>query len=148
MLDENGLSEAIRWYMQGLAERSDLKIELGISENFGRLPGEIELAVFRIVQECLMNIHRHSGSKTATIQLSRAAERVFLEVQDKGKGISAEKLTEIQAQHSGVGITGMRERVRHLGGDINIESNSRGTNISVMFPVPKSPLDGIQYTMY
>jgi PAS domain S-box-containing protein len=148
LLDENGLSEAIRWYIQGLTERSDLKIELGISENFGRLPSEIELAVFRIVQECLTNIHRHSGSKTATIQLSRAAERVFLEVQDEGKGISAEKLTEIQAQHSGVGITGMRERVRHLGGDINIESNSRGTNISVMFPVPKIALDGIQYTMY
>src|SRR6266436_6694987 len=71
LLDENGLSEAIPWYLQGLAERSGLSTKLNISENFGRLPAEMELAVFRIVQECLTNIHRHSGSKTATIRLWR-----------------------------------------------------------------------------
>jgi PAS domain S-box-containing protein len=136
LLDESGLSEAIRWYMQGLAERSGLNIELSISENFGRLPGEMELAVFRIVQECLTNIHRHSGSKTATIRLSRIAESVSLEIQDEGKGIPAEKLAGIQAQHSGVGITGMRERVRHLKGAMSIQSNGRGTKISVTLPIP------------
>ena len=121
--------------MQGLAERSALNIDLSISENFGRLPGEMELAVFRIVQECLTNIHRHSDSQTATIRLSRTAESVSLEIQDEGKGISAEQLAMIQGQRSGVGITGMRERVRHFGGVLNIQSNDRGTKIRVTFPV-------------
>ena len=136
LLDENGLSEAIRWYMQGLTERSGLSIELSISENFGRLPGEFELAVFRIVQECLTNIHRHSGSKTATIRLSRTAESVSLQIQDEGKGISAEKLAGIQSERSGVGITGMRERVRHFRGVMDIQSNGTGMKIAVTFPVP------------
>ena len=138
LLDENGLSEAIRWYMQGLMERSGLSIKLSISENFGRLPGEIELAVFRIVQECLTNIHRHSGSKTATVRLSRTAESVFLQIQDEGKGISAEKLAGIQALRSGVGITGMRERVRHFRGVLDIQSNGRGTKIAITLPVTMS----------
>jgi PAS domain S-box-containing protein len=136
LLDENGLSEAIRWYVQGLMERSDLQIELGISQNFGRLPGEMELSVFRIVQECLTNIHRHSDSKTATIRLSRRAESVSLEIQDEGKGISPEKLAGIRAQRSGVGITGMRERIRHFGGALDIQSGATGTKILVELPVP------------
>jgi PAS domain S-box-containing protein len=135
LLDENGLPEAIRWYLQGMAERSGLKVELEVTENFGRLPDEIELAVFRIVQECLTNIHRHADSANATIRLSRDANNVFVEAQDYGKGISAEKLAGIQGQRSGVGITGMRERVRHLGGSMNIESNENGTTISVTLPV-------------
>ncbi len=138
LLDENGLSEAIRWYMQGLMERSGLSIELSISENFGRLPSDMELAVFRIVQECLTNIHRHSGSKTARIRLSRTAESVSLQIQDEGKGISAEKLARMESQRSGVGITGMRERVRHFRGVMDIQSNARGTKISVTCPVPIS----------
>jgi PAS domain S-box-containing protein len=136
LLDEMGLSEAIRWYMQGLAERSGMSIDLSISEDFGRHPGEVELAMFRIVQECLTNIHRHSGSKTATVRLSRRAESISLEIQDEGKGMSAEELAGMQGQRSGVGITGMRERVRHLRGAMNIQSNDRGTKISVTFPVP------------
>jgi PAS domain S-box-containing protein len=135
LLDENGLSGAIEWYIRGLEERSHLKIELCIPEAFGRLPGEIELAVFRLIQECVTNILRHSGSKTATIRLTRAAESVCLEIEDKGKGIPAEKLGEIQAQRSGVGITGMRERVRHLGGALDIQSIGGGTKVSVTIPV-------------
>jgi PAS domain S-box-containing protein len=136
LLDENGVSDAIRWYMQGLTERSGLRIELNIPESFGRLPREMELAVFRIVQECLTNIHRHSGSKTATIRLSRDAKSVSLEIQDDGKGIPAEKLARIQAQRSGVGITGIRERVRHFGGVLDIQSDGKGTKISITLPVP------------
>jgi PAS domain S-box-containing protein len=136
LLDENGLSQAIHWYVQGLAERSDLKIELDVSQDFGRLPAEMELSVFRIVQESLTNIHRHSDSKTATIRLSRAAEGVCLEIEDAGKGISAEKLAGMQGQRSGVGITGMRERIRHFAGTMDIQSNDRGTKISVKLPVP------------
>jgi PAS domain S-box-containing protein len=135
LLDENGLSEAIPWYIRGLTERSGLTVDLNISENFGRLSDEMELTVFRIVQECMTNIHRHSGTKTATIRLSRENDSVSLEIQDDGKGIPAQKLAEIQTQRAGVGITGMRERVRHLRGQMNVESNNRGTKISVAFPL-------------
>jgi PAS domain S-box-containing protein len=134
LLDENGLPGAIHWYIQGLAERSGLKSKLIIPKDFGRLSDDVEVTIFRIVQECLTNIHRHSESKTAAIQLSRTAESVFLEIQDEGKGIPAEKLAEIQGYRTGVGITGMRERVRHLNGTIDIQSNANGTKISVRFP--------------
>src|SRR5467141_486484 len=139
LLDENGLSQAIHWYMQGLKERSDLDIELSIPENFGRLPADLELTIFRIVQEGLTNIHRHSGSKTATIRLSRSADSVLLRIEDHGKGISPEKLAALRAQRTGVGITGMRERVRHLNGVMDIQSNGTGATISVTFPVPTIP---------
>jgi PAS domain S-box-containing protein len=139
LLDENGLSQAIHWYMQGLTERTDLEIELNIPENFGRLPADLELTIFRIVQEGLTNIHRHSGSKTATIRLSRNANSVLLKIEDHGKGISPEKLVAIRAQRTGVGITGMRERVRHLKGAMDIQSNGTGATISVTFPIPVIP---------
>jgi PAS domain S-box-containing protein len=135
LLDETGLSRAIDWYMQGLMERSGLEIELDIAENFGRLPADLELTIFRIVQESLTNIHRHSGSKTAKIHLSRSAHDVLLEIQDEGKGIPAEKLAAIKAQRTGVGIAGMRERVRHLKGEMDIQSNDGGATIVVTFPL-------------
>ena len=137
LLDETGLSEALRWYLQGLAERSDLKIRLGVSENLGRVSSDLELAVFRVVQECLTNIHRHSGSKTATVALSRDEDTLSLEIDDEGQGISPQRLAKIRAQHSGVGITGMRERIRCLGGTFDIQSDGRGTKISVTFPISK-----------
>ena len=136
LLEENGLPVAIRWFIEGLAQRSDLKIELTIPKDFGRLPEEVEVAVFRIVQECLTNIHRHSGSKAASIRLSTDGTGVSLEIQDEGKGIPAEKLAQIQFQRSGVGIAGIRERVRHLNGVMNIQSNSNGTKVSVTTPIP------------
>jgi PAS domain S-box-containing protein len=136
LLDENGLPEAVRWYLQGLMERSGLTVDPQIDNDFGRLPDEMELAMFRIVQECLTNIHRHSGSKTATVRLSRTSTRVTLEIEDQGKGIPAEKLAGIRAARSGVGITGMRERVRHYNGSLQIDSNHNGTKILVTLPVP------------
>src|ERR1700719_649711 len=139
LLDENGLSQAIHWYMQGLKERTDLEIELSVPEDFGRLPADLELTIFRIVQEGLTNIHRHSGSKTATIRLSRGADSVLLRIEDHGKGISPEKLAALRAQRTGVGITGMRERVRHLKGVLDIQSSGTGATISVTFPVPMVP---------
>ena len=140
LLDENGLPEAIRWYLHGLMERSGLSVDLDIADDFGRLPGEMELAIFRVVQECITNIHRHSGSKIAMIRLSRSEDAVALEIKDEGKGIPPEKLDGIRAQRSGVGITGMRERVRHLHGAMQIHSNGQGTKISVSLPLPK--IDG------
>jgi len=111
---------------------------LEIPSDFERLPREMELVMFRLVQECLTNIHRHSGSETAVIRIARDSENVSLDVLDKGKGISAEKLSGIQARSSGVGIRGMRERVRHFGGTMNVESNKEGTRISFTLPLPKT----------
>jgi len=135
LLDESGLSEAIRWYMQGLMDRSGLAIELDIPDDFGRLPQDLELALFRIVQEALTNIHRHSGSKTATVRVSRGDDSVLLEIQDHGEGIPVEKLAAIKAQRTGVGIAGMRERVRQCKGEMDIQSNSSRTKISVTLPL-------------
>ena len=134
LLDETGLSEALRWYIQGLSERSGLDIALEVPEDFERLSREMELVMFRLVQECLTNIHRHSGSKSAVIRVARDSDHLSLEVQDNGKGISQEKLCEIQSQGSGVGLRGMRERARHFGGHMMIESNHKGTKISFQFP--------------
>ena len=92
--------------------------------------------MFRLLQECLTNIHRHSGSKSALIRVERDGETVTLDVQDEGKGIAGEKLSEIQSQGSGVGIRGMRERVRQFGGQMNFESN-KGTKVSFKFPIPQ-----------
>jgi signal transduction histidine kinase len=131
LLDETGLSGALLWYIQGLNERSELDITLEIPEDFGRLSSEMELVIFRIVQECLTNVHRHSGSKLARIGLSRIGQIVSIEVQDEGKGIAPEKLLEIQSQGAGVGIRGMRERVIRYGGDLTIQSGSWGTKILV-----------------
>lgn len=131
LLEETGLPATLRWYIEGLSDRSGLNISLNVSENFGRLPSDLELVIFRLVQECLTNVHRHSESKSAAIRLGRAAGRVSLEVQDDGRGISPERMSEIQSQGSGVGIAGMRERIRPFDGDLSIHSNGRGTKISV-----------------
>jgi len=139
MLDEGGLSYALRWYVEGLVERSGLEIDLKIPDSFERLSREMELVIFRVVQECLTNIHRHSGSKTASIRIERQHENVQVTVQDSGKGMSAEKLAEIQSQGKGVGLRGMRERVRNLQGELTIES-SGGTKVSAILPAKKSIL--------
>jgi PAS domain S-box-containing protein len=138
LLDENGLYSAISWYVQGLLERSDVDIRLDISEDLGRLPRDMELVVFRLVQECLTNIHRHSESKTASIRMAREGNEVTLDIRDQGKGMSPERLAEIQAGRTGVGIRGMRERLRQFEGTVNIESNRSGTRVFVTIPIPDS----------
>ena len=140
LLDESGLSSALSWYVQGLVERSGMDIQLDIPEDFGRLPRDMEMAIFRLLQECLTNIHRHSGSKTALIRVVRAANGIALDVQDRGKGIPPQKLAEIQSGGAGVGIRGMRERLRQFEGKLEIESGESGTHILVRIPVPKSLL--------
>jgi PAS domain S-box-containing protein len=137
-LDESGLSSALRWYTDGLVERSGLTIDLNTPDDLERLAPEVELAIFRLVQECLTNIHRHSGSKTAAIRIAREPEEVLVEVQDHGKGMSQERLAEVQSQGVGVGIRGMRERVRQSHGELTIDSNALGTKITAIFPA-KSP---------
>jgi PAS domain S-box-containing protein len=136
LLDEEGLDPALDWYLRGLKERSGLDIRLKIPQDFGRLPRDLELVVFRLVQECITNVHRHSGSKSAVVHLSRAKDKVTVEVQDRGRGISAERLAEIQSRNAGVGIRGMRERVRQFDGEMNIETSESGTRVTVKLPAP------------
>ena len=138
LLDETGISSALSWYVQGLAERSSLAIDLKVADNFGRLPSQMELFIFRLVQECLTNIHRHSGSKTALIRIEREENTVHVKVEDQGRGMSPERLAEIQFQGTGVGIRGMRERVRHLSGELVIESNGSGTKVYATLPLTAS----------
>ena len=142
LLDDTGLSGALRWYVAGLSKRSGIDISLDLDEALGRLPRGLETAVFHIVQESLTNIHRHSGSKTATLRIARRGSRLLLDIEDAGSGIPAEKLREIQTQGSGVGIAGMRERVLHFNGDIRITSVNTGTRIAVTFPVEPGGLRG------
>ena len=137
LLDENGLPAALPWYIRGLSERSGLDIAFCISEEFGRLPREQELTIFRLVQECLTNIHRHSGSKTASIRIKRDPDKILVEVQDQGKGIPREKLTQIEDGISGVGIRGMRERLRQFQGEMIVESVGTGTTVVVSIPTPR-----------
>jgi PAS domain S-box-containing protein len=98
LLDEAGISSALNWYVQGLVERGDLEIDFKSSENFGRLQSEMEVVIFRLVQECLTNIHRHSGSKTALIRIERKENTVQVMVEDQGKGMPPERLAQIQSQ--------------------------------------------------
>jgi signal transduction histidine kinase len=136
LLDETGLAAALTWYVEGLRSRSRLQMTLSVADDIGRLPSDMELVIFRVVQECLTNIHRHSGSKTAAITIARTPESITVEVRDRGKGMAPKKLAQVQSRGSGVGISGMRERVRQLHGDIRIESNNSGTRVFVSFPLP------------
>lgn len=139
LLDEAGLSSALRWYVEGFAVRSKIKVDLDLPEDFGRLPRESETAIFRVVQECLTNIHRHSGSPVAKIRLRHRDQEVLVEIADKGKGIPPEKQEHLLSTGApGVGIRGMRERLRQLGGTLDINSNGTGTVVIVKLPVPDS----------
>jgi signal transduction histidine kinase len=139
LLDEAGLSSALGWYADGFAQRSKIAVDLDCPDDFGRVPREMETAVFRLVQECLTNIHRHSGSATATIRLHRSKHEVVIEVEDKGKGIPSEKLDRMTSVGTpGVGITGMKERVRQLGGTLEINSASTGTRIVACLPLSET----------
>lgn len=142
LLDEMGLVSAVRWFLDGFAQRSGIEVTFKATENFDRLPDQIELTLFRVVQECLSNIHRSSGSKTARVELVREKRSVRLEVSDEGRGIPPEVLAEFQrvGVSTGVGLSGMRERVRQLRGTFQLEPGSPGTRIWIMLPVPAADL--------
>ena len=136
LLDEAGLASALHWYVDGFAERSKIKVDLEIPAGFERLARESETAIFRTVQECLTNIHRHSGSPTAKIRIAISDGHICVEVEDRGKGIPSEKQFELASTGTpGVGIRGMRERLRQLGGSLDIHSNGKGTVIVARLPV-------------
>jgi signal transduction histidine kinase len=139
MLDEAGLVLALEWYVEGFAQRSQTKVTLDLPASYQRLPQEMELAIFRIVQEALSNVYRHSGSKSASVRLTIDTEHVRLFVEDAGKGISDEKLEAVgSGSKFGVGIRGMRERARHLGGELELKSADSGTCVQVTLPIRKN----------
>lgn len=143
LLDEAGLASALRWCVDGFVQRSHIKVDLDMPRDFARLPGEMETAIFRVVQECLTNIHRHSESPVAKIVLRERHKEVVVEIGDRGKGISQEKLQDLASSGTpGVGVRGMRERLRQLGGTLEIKSTSSGTVVTVRLPTElKSPPD-------
>jgi two-component system NarL family sensor kinase len=110
-----------------------------VAGDFGRLSNDMEIAIFRMVQECLTNVHRHSNSETGEVRLVRDAERVRVEVKDKGRGIPPEKQwTLSSSQRGGVGFRGMRERIQELGGRLDIQSDKNGTAVTATMPVAKT----------
>lgn len=143
LLDEVGLASALRWYIDEFSKRSKITVNLEIAGDFGRLPNEMEIAIFRMVQECLSNVHRHSDSQTGAVRLVRDAQRVRVEVSDRGKGIPREKRTALNSQQGGVGFRGMRERIQQLGGRLEICSDEHGTIVGATMPVLKVAQAGL-----
>ena len=137
LLDEVGFSSAARWYLQGFSERSGVEVKVNMPDNVGRLPRDLELALFRVLQESLTNIHRHARSPKAEVTLQSSPSQLVLRVKDYGNGIPQELLETFRTKGTGfgIGLSGMRERVRELGGQLDIHSNSSGTLISVTLPL-------------
>jgi len=137
MLDEAGLEDAIRHYAGGFTERTGIEVELEIPRRFGRMKPDAEMALFRVVQESLTNIQRHSGSPRAKIRIDRGPGRVTLEISDKGSGISGNQRRRNGRLSFGlgVGIPSMHERVKLIGGRLDIESSSSGTTVRATVPV-------------
>jgi two-component system NarL family sensor kinase len=143
LLDEAGLRDALHWFIGGFIERSGIQTDLEISPNVARLPRVLETAIFRIIQESLTNIHRHSGSAKASIRLALNGDQIFLTISDQGKGMPSEATLEEpntreqpkKNRKLGVGIAGMRERVLQLGGQFEVAPGKPGTIIKVVFPI-------------
>jgi signal transduction histidine kinase len=134
--EELGLTASLRDFVDGFASRSGIQVSLDIDPNLGRLGYELELTIYRVVQEALSNVHRHSESRTARIALERYAEFVQVEIGDAGRGIPPEVLAPEGSKFAGVGIAGMRERLRGLGGRLEIQSDPGGTSIQAVLPLP------------
>jgi signal transduction histidine kinase len=132
LLEEIGLISAVPWYVEGFAKRSGIEVNLAMPPELDRLPQPVEITLFRVLQECLTNIHRHSESNSAKVAITIAPERVTLRIEDSGKGIAA---AGGQLAKSGVGLASMRERVRELGGELKITSSSSGTVVMTIIPL-------------
>jgi signal transduction histidine kinase len=139
LLDEAGLASALRWYVEGFSERSRIDAKLDIPREFPGLSKEMELSIFRVVQECLTNIHRHAGSPTAGIRIIQDDACLRVEIEDAGRGIPPEKESMFgSSAHAGVGIRGMRERLRQSGGTLLVQSNGHGTRVTAILPVVRA----------
>jgi signal transduction histidine kinase len=136
LLDEAGLASALQWYVEGFSARSKVDVKLDCPESFEGLSKEMELSVFRVVQECLTNIHRHAGSPTAGIRITQDEACLRLDIEDAGKGIPLAKQSGFgRSANAGVGVRGMRERMRLLGGTLHIHSSDHGTRVTAILPV-------------
>ena len=135
MLDELGLGHAVRWYIEGFTERSGIKTAAEIADGIPRLPQETELALYRILQESLTNVHRHSGSKTAQVRVGVQNGSLVLEVSDDGQGMPKRPA---EPAEWGVGLRGMHERVRQLGGTLELNSANGGTTVTAAIPIPEA----------
>lgn len=131
LLDEAGLGAALRIYIDGFSQRSKLAARVDVPDGLPRLSPDLEISLFRIVQECLTNIHKHAGAKSVAISIEYSADRVALSVVDDGKGMA-------DGHRSGVGLRGMEERVRQLQGTFQVRSTRHGTTVSVTMPVRES----------
>lgn len=136
LLDETGFASAARWYVDGFSKRSGIPTSLDIPEDLGRLPDPLELALFRVLQEALTNVHRHSKSARAEVSLGVFRDEIVLRIRDYGKGIPPEVLERFRLNraHGGVGLAGMRERIHELGGRLDMDSDGDGTQILVKMP--------------
>lgn len=142
MLEEMGLKSAILWYLDGFSARSGIKTTFDVQADFGRLNRDAELALFRVLQESLTNIHRHSGSQTAHIRLSTEAETAILEIKDRGTGIASRLLERSSGDSTGtpgVGLRGMNERMLQLGGKLQLISTEEGTTVRAVIPIVECP---------
>jgi signal transduction histidine kinase len=136
LLDETGFASAARWYVEGFAKRSGIPTSLDMPEDLARLPGSLELALFRVLQETLTNVHRHSKSRKADVSLKVSENTVELRIRDYGKGIPLDVLGRFRRNraHGGVGLAGMRERIHELGGRLEVDSDSHGTQVLATIP--------------
>jgi PAS domain S-box-containing protein len=139
LLDEAGFGSAARWYVEGFARRSGIEVNLDVPEKLTRLHPDIEIALFRAVQESLTNIHKHANCTLVDIRMTQEAKQVRLEIHDNGHGIPEERLKRLLegAAEVGVGIAGMRERFRELGGSLELRSTRRGTAVILTVPIPQ-----------
>ena len=139
LLDEAGFAAAASWYVDGFNRRSPIQVRLELPEGI-RLPGSVEIVLFRVLQESLTNITKHSASATVDVLLRIDQNVIFLSVRDYGNGISAERLAKMNSSGSdvGVGIAGMRERLKELGGRLEIQSDSTGTLLNASVPLPEA----------
>jgi signal transduction histidine kinase len=145
VLDEMGFFAAVGWYIKGFGQRSGIQVNLTLPSELERLPAMIEVALFRVVQEALTNIHRHAHTAVVDIHVERTGKSVALEIRDYGCGILPEKLRELReaAGSAGVGIASMRERINELGGQLKIESDGKGTRVSARIPIATQRLPEI-----
>jgi signal transduction histidine kinase len=137
LLDEAGLASALRCYVDGFTQRSNIVVTLNVPERFPGLPKEMELCVFRVVQEALTNVHRHSGAPTAGIRVMQNESTLRVEVEDAGKGIPSLREGALAPTQTGVGLRGMRERLRQFGGTLHIHSNHKGTRVTATLPISR-----------
>jgi two-component system NarL family sensor kinase len=137
LLDEVGFACAAEWYIEGFAKRSGVNLSIEIATHHERMPRSMETALFRVLQESLTNVHRHSKAAHVTVCFRHQFEKVILEIRDDGCGIEGERLVRLRetSAETGVGLAGMRERMYELNGTLEIESEGRGTTIRAVVPL-------------